>query len=86
MMSSSLAEIRPNFLSFFSSRLVMEEASQSHWGSLVEALDLRVTVGALEPVALVAAPEDAAILFLPMMLKKPFLVSSKDLRAVAMAK
>jgi hypothetical protein len=85
MMSFSLAEINTKLLSFFSSRLVMEEATQSHWGSLAPAPDLRAAVGALELEALAVAPEDAGILFLPMVQEKPLLVSFKDLREVAMA-
>ena len=70
MISDSLAEISPKVLSFFSSRLVMEEAIQSHWRFLAAAPALRDAVGALDSAALAAALEDAAIFFLPIMLKE----------------
>jgi hypothetical protein len=79
MTSPSLAEISPKFLSFFSSGLVMDEAVQSHWGSLAPASDLRAAVDALAPVVPAAVPEDPVVLFLPTMLKE-------FLEAVAMAR
>lgn len=68
MTYDSLVEISPKVLSFFSSRLVMEEAVQSRF--LVAAPALRDAVGALDPAALAVAPEAAAIFFLPIALKE----------------
>ena len=79
MISDSLAEISPKVLSFFSARLVMEEAVQSHWRFLAAAPALRDTVGALDPAVLVVALELTAIFFLPMAMRKL-------LEAVAMAR
>jgi hypothetical protein len=79
MTSVALAEISPKVPSFFSSCLVMEEVVQPHWGPLAAAPDLRDAVGAIDPAALAVTQEDAAIFFLPMMLKEFF-------GAVAMAR
>ena len=70
MISDSLAEISPKVLSFFSSRLVMEEAVQSHWRFLAAAPALCDAVGALDSAALAVAPELAAIFFLPIAPRK----------------
>ena len=77
MKSDSSEEMSPSVLNFFSSRLEMEEAIQSRFLAVAPAL--RDAEGALDPAALAVAPELAAILFLPMAMRKP-------LEAVAMAR
>jgi hypothetical protein len=83
-MSFSLLEISPRLLILFSSRLVMVDPVQSHWGSLAVAADFCATTVAFGLVALAAAVEDAMTFFFPMALRiSPS--SFGSLGAVAMA-
>ena len=77
MMSDSLEEMSPSVLSFFSSRLEMEEAVQSRFLAVAPAL--HDAEGALDPAALAVAPELAVISFLPI-------APRKLLEAVAMVR
>jgi hypothetical protein len=68
-MSPASLEISPRLLIFFSSRLVMVYAAQSHWRSVAAAADFGAAPVTLRPAALAVALEDATTFFLPIVLE-----------------
>jgi hypothetical protein len=64
-----IAGDQPRLLILFSSRLVMVDAAQSHWGSVAAAVDFSAALVALGLATLAVALEDAAAFFLPIVIE-----------------